>query len=241
MGQVDGRLDSRGAVLLRWREANGLKQASIARALPIPGADSTISQWESGRSAGGPSQPQVEALDARFAAAGCIADMYAAVQTPAGLDADQDWFHNFQGTSGPCWGWVRTSEAMTVTGFMDAGPFRLDLEVPPADGVFIQAYGFASNPAVHVRLDAPGWVDFGRGKIPAGLGVPIVDAVDFAIMGPGADPRPGVVFGCPRRPQTTFRSIGGLVRRAQVHVRSTRRGGQTNPDAHAEGTVWKQY
>lgn len=183
---VERRLDSRGAVLRRWREVKGLKQAAISRALDDSVGEPAISQWESGHRPSGPTQPQVEAIDRRFAANGCFSDMYAAVRTPTGLDADCDWFHNFQGTSGPCWGWVRTGHAGQVNGHLDVGPFRLEFEVPPGDGVFIQSFAFASNPAVHVHLETPGWVDFGRGLVPNELGVPVVVAVDYAVMGPGA-------------------------------------------------------
>ena len=179
-------LTHRGAILRRWRESKNLTQAAIGRiAVPEPVLHTTVSQWESGRSSG-LDLPTVRAIDARFSAAGCFTDICAAAGTPQGLDPDTDWFHNFQGPSGPCWGWARTPGPKPVAAFVDAGPFRLEFEVPPGDGVFIQAHAFASNPAVTVHLGEPGWVDFGMGVVPTDLGVPVVPAIDFAIMGPAA-------------------------------------------------------
>lgn len=191
----DGSLETPGDVLRRWRKSRNLTQGAVGRAVPPPegpvGA-SAISQWETGARRLGPTLSQVKAIDHRFGAEGAFTALYAATRTREALEPDTDWWHNFQGPSGPCWAWVRTLSSRPVSGVADAGPFRLDFEVPPGDGIFLQVYGFASNPAVHIELISPGWVDFGLGTIPGDLGVPIKDAVNFAVMGPRADRDPAV-------------------------------------------------
>ncbi|MEH0931438.1 helix-turn-helix transcriptional regulator [Micromonospora sp. CPCC 205558] len=177
------QLHSRAALLRWWRtEQSELSLEELARAVGVE-SPTTIHNWETGRT-DGPRPHQLAALDTCFGVGGTLHGLYAALRTPDALDATPRWWQNFQGESRPCWAWLRVAGGQPGVARIDAGPFRLDCEVPAGEGVFVQAYAFASNPAVIVRLDRPGWVDFGYGVLPTNIGTDVIDAVRFAVVGP---------------------------------------------------------
>ncbi|MFD5089805.1 helix-turn-helix domain-containing protein [Amycolatopsis thailandensis] len=180
------QLLSRPALLRYWRvELAGLGLDAVARAAGVE-SPTTIHNWEAGHT-DGPSLRQLAAVDERFDAGGTLRDVYLALRTPDALNSAEKWWCNFQGESGPCWAWLRVPGGQPGTAHVDAGPFRVDCEIPADTGVFLQAHAFASNPAVHVRIDGGGWVDFGYGIVPTGIGTLVVDAVDVAVVGPRAE------------------------------------------------------
>jgi hypothetical protein len=67
-------------------------------------------------------------------------------------------------------------------GSVNAGPFSVDIEVPPGLGIFLQAYAFTDNPPVHATLDIPGWVDFGYGLLPSEIDAQVIDAAQHAVI-----------------------------------------------------------
>ena len=175
-------LTSRAGLLGWWRTRHTtLGLDAVGRSVNVAAA--TVHNWESGHT-DGPGVEQLRALDARYGAGGALHGLYEALRTPKALDPAVGWWFNFQGESGPCWAWVRVDGDRAAQAEADAGPFRVEFEVPPRHGVFVQAWAFTSNPAVHVAIGAPGWVDFGYGELPADVGAPVVDAVDVAIVGP---------------------------------------------------------
>lgn len=177
------QLLSRAAFLRFFRaEVAGLPQEAVARAVGVQ-SPTTVHNWETGTT-DGPSLRQLAALDERFGAGGALRGVYLALRTPDALPPSEDWWCNFQGESGPCWAWLRVPGDRSGTAHLDAGPFRVDCEVPAGTGLFLQAYAFASNPAVRVRVEGGGWVDFGHGILPTGIGAPVVDATDVAVIGP---------------------------------------------------------
>lgn len=181
-GMAD-QLLSRAALLRYWRtELAGIRQGAVAKAVGVV-SPTTIHNWETGRT-DGPNLRQLAALDEWFGAGGALRGVYLALRTPDALLPAEDWWCNFQGEPGPCWAWLRVSGARPSTAHVEAGPLRVDCEIPVESGLFLQAYAFASNPAVHARIDGGGWVDFGHGILPSTIGAPVVDAVDVAVVGP---------------------------------------------------------
>ena len=176
------QLRSRPALLRYWRKRTGLTQEAVGKPLGVKSV-ATIHNWETGQT-DGPSPEQLEALDKQFAAGGALRDLYLALRTPDALTPTEHWWHNFQGTSGPCWAWLRVPGDQPATAHAEAGPFRVDCEVPPGTGLFLQAYAHAPNPPVHVRIDGGGWADYGHGILPADIGAPVVNAADTAVIGP---------------------------------------------------------
>lgn len=173
----------RRPVLLRWwrTEQSALSLEELARAAGVSPA--TMHNWETGRTEG-PSLRRLAVLDDRLGAGEVLHGLYVALRTPDALDAAPRWWRNFQGESRPCWAWLRVAGTQPGVARIDADPFRLDCAVPAGEGVFVQAYAFASNPAVTVELDRAGWVDFGYGVLPAGIGTDVIDAVKIAVIGP---------------------------------------------------------
>ncbi|RAO02161.1 hypothetical protein LAH08_02387 [Micromonospora noduli] len=179
-------LHHRPALLRWWRtEQSELSLEELARSIGVSPA--TMHNWETGQT-DGPSLQQLAMLDDRLGQGEVLHGLVVALRTPDAHDATPRWWRNFQGESRPCWAWLRVAGTQLGVARIDAGPFRLDCVVPAGDGVFVQAYAFASNPAVTVELDRAGWVDFGYGVLPADIGTDIVDAVNFAIIGPRDSP-----------------------------------------------------
>lgn len=176
----------RPALLRWWRtEQSELGLEQVAQAAGV--ATSTVHNWETGQT-DGPNPQQLAVIDDRLGAGGVLHGLYVALRTPDALDATPRWWRNFQGESRPCWAWLRVTGTKPGIARIDAGPFRIECMVPAGDGVFVQAYAFASNPAVTVQLGRPGWVDFGYGILPADIGTDVIDAVKFAVIGPRDSP-----------------------------------------------------
>ncbi|MBN6040015.1 helix-turn-helix transcriptional regulator [Amycolatopsis sp. 195334CR] len=94
----------------------------------------------------------------------------------------------------------------------------MDYEIPAGTGMFLQAYAFASNPAVHVRIDGGGWVDFGYGIMPTGIGAPVVDAVDVAVVGPRGELDQALVVASKSWLPHRFRSETGWFSNLKKHL-----------------------
>lgn len=182
-------LADRGRLLRWWRaELTELSLEAVARAVEVR-SQATVHNWETGHTEG-PSLAQLHAMDSRYGAGRTLEGLYAAIRTPRALQAAQQWWKNFQGPSGPCWAWLRVEGDQPGVARVEAGPFALDVDVPPSTGVFVQAYAFTDNPPVHVTMDLAGWVDFGYGIVPPQIGAAAVDAVEHGVIGarPSSDP-----------------------------------------------------
>lgn len=185
-----GPLADRGSLLRWWRtELTQLGLDAVARA--VDRSPTTVHNWETGRTEG-PSIDQLEEIDTRYKAGRALQGLYAAIRTPHALEAAAHWWMNFQGPSGPCWAWLRVDGEQSTTARVEAGPFALDVQVPPGSGVFVQAYAFTDNPPVHVVMRHAGWVDFGYGLVPPQIGVVVVDAAAGAVIGSRPLPDPAL-------------------------------------------------
>jgi hypothetical protein len=169
----------------------GRNQAAVVKVLGI--SKGTLSMWEGGSRR--PSFDQLVTLDACYGAGGALVDLALALGTPAGLPARHTWAHNPQGPSRPHWAWLRPPPGSgRVEAHLRWAAFGLGVAEPCGDnGVFVTSPVSMPNPAVWVRLARPGWVDFGRGEIPDGLGVPVVSALAAAEVAGGGHSAAGLV------------------------------------------------
>ena len=182
-------LADRGSLLRWWRtELTELSLEAVARAVGVR-SQATVHNWETGHTEG-PSVVQLRAMDARYDARRALEGLFTAIRTPHALQATRQWWMNFQGPSGPCWAWLRVEGDRSSVARIEAGPFAVDVDVPPGTGVFVQAYAFTNNPAIQVTMNLEGWVDFGYGAVPPQIGTVVVDAVEHAVIGarPSSDP-----------------------------------------------------
>ena len=163
-------------LLETWRlKVARMTQATASRAMSGAGSitSAAISQWESGLR--DVDDLWLSRLDTCYKAGGALYDVARAIDSPSGLNARLEWFHNFVGGSGPVWAWLRPqSEATHLAATLYWGPLRLRLQRRRCgrDGVMVVAPASIPNPPARVELDKPGWVDFGRGRIPRVLGIP---------------------------------------------------------------------
>ncbi|MFD5830523.1 helix-turn-helix domain-containing protein [Lentzea sp. NPDC060358] len=197
-----------GPALLRYfRTSAGLVRETVAAELNV--SQSTLFNWENGRTEG-LDRDRLVALDALYGAGGVLRDLYLALRTPDALLPTEQWWHNYQGLSRPCWVWLRTADGRPGTAQVIAGPFMADCEIPAEDGVFLQVYASAPNPAVHVRIDGGGWADFGAGVIPANIGARVLNAVDLAVVGSRDNPDNALVVAARSwLPHTEYKGQSG--------------------------------
>lgn len=105
-----------------------------------------------------------------------LGGLWRSFDTPLALPADTVWMHNFT-QQGLCWVWLRLAEpdpsagARLVWGELEGRTPAL------GSGLLLTMPRTISNPPLQVHLDAPGWVDFGRGHVPAR----VRDAVALAL------------------------------------------------------------
>jgi transcriptional regulator with XRE-family HTH domain len=219
-------------LLRTWRnDVAALPQTDVVTRLGI--SKGTLSMWESGSRR--PNIDQLRALDACYGAGGALVDLALALGTPAGLPARHIWAHNPQGPSAPHWAWLRPLPGEgRIEALLRWAAFGHEVdEITGGDarGVFVTTPVSMPNPAAWIRLARPGWVDFGRGEVPAELGIPRVPALAGAQVAGGGHSAAGLVaphivdrfLGDPVFAQAVLRFFGDrpdLV----VQVFSTRQG-----------------
>jgi transcriptional regulator with XRE-family HTH domain len=179
-------------VLRTWRQhvAALSQEAAAARVGVSKGA---LSMWESGKRR--PSHTGLGALDTCYGAGGALVDVALALGTPRGLPARHTWAHNPPGPSRPHWAWIRASPgSRRIRAHLRWAAFAFDCSEPCDDrGVVVAIPVSMPNPAAWVHLAEPGWVDFGRGEIPAALGIPVLDALGGAYVAGGGHSAAGLV------------------------------------------------
>lgn len=176
--------EAQGGLVRSWRRHAGLSQADVAAHLHT--VKPAISNYESaGRDI---SFETMKLLDDLFGAGGALFDMAQALGTPTALTARERWvFHpetprpvvtaHFGADTARC-GWVLLRpqpEHGRVDATLSWGPIAFDISTAcDDDGIFVQLPAEARPATVAVRLQAPGWVDQGRGPAPAHLGRPVI-------------------------------------------------------------------
>jgi hypothetical protein len=176
-------------LLQAWRsEVAGLTQAEAKEALYLASRGS-LSGWETG------ARPvpidRLRDIDECYGAGGTLVDLAMALGTPAALPARRTWTHNFSGSGGPVWMWLRpTPGAGKVVATARWAAFAYDCaELCDDRGIFGVAPASMPNPALWVELPEPGWVDFGEGVLPPQLGLRTIEAMSVArVVGDGHSP-----------------------------------------------------
>lgn len=165
-----------GWLLRTWRiDVARLRASHVAAELGV--TRSTVSNWESGLRS--PDPAILVRLDQCYQAGHALSDLAAALTTPRGLDPRATWWHNFDPGSGPVWAWIRPGDHRHRIGIgMSWGPLGLRLDRACDErGLIVTLPVSVANPAVRGDLDTPGWVDFGRGHIPAELTIPTISSL----------------------------------------------------------------
>jgi transcriptional regulator with XRE-family HTH domain len=193
----------RGAILRAWREYAGVSNAQLAQDLPTSPA--SISMWESGERASRTSSrmPQISAISRALGLpadqAIALEEMWSAAGSVTVVTPRLRWAHNFQAPSA-AWAWVRPREVaadgtatLQVTNWWgEALQGSRNFTCGPA-GVLVVYATTVTNPPLEVSLSNPGWVDFGRGRIPADiaerLGAVLIDAREIIAFSMPVDPQ----------------------------------------------------
>lgn len=168
-----------GAVLTTWRAHAGFDQQQVAARLQPASSVGALSTWERDRRR--PSWERIAELDDVYGAGGALVDLAGALDSPVGLPSRRVWSHNFRSEPGPVWAWLRPETPGVLQAVLRWGAFGIDLRHEcTRRGVLVCVPTSFTNPAGWVILREPGWVDFGRGRPPTELGIPIIEALDHA-------------------------------------------------------------
>jgi transcriptional regulator with XRE-family HTH domain len=184
----------RGEVLRAWREYAGVSNAQLAHDLPASPA--SISMWESGERASRSNShmPQISAISKALGLpaeqAMALEGMWSAAGTVTVLPSRLRWAHNFQEPPTPAWAWVRPAvtgadgvASLQVTNWWSEALQGSKEFACGTGGVFLLYATTVTNPPLEVSLATAGWVDFGRGRVPAdvaaSIGATVIDARDI--------------------------------------------------------------
>lgn len=164
----------RGLLLERWiDDVVRLPRSIIARRLRV--GRSTLSNWIR--------DPErfpknVGSLDAALGAEGVFESLCWACTTSSSSPPRRSWDHSFEDdVLAPVWAWVRPAVAGRCTVDFRLGVLALRSEFDASlEGCFVTSPVGVRNPPIRVTMDPPGWVDFGVGRVPSELGIPVVAA-----------------------------------------------------------------
>ena len=177
-------------LLASWRVVAGLSPEEVAFRLGV--SPSTVRSWERRQHEEGKvgrhrpvrserelSESNLTQLDQIYGAGGALADISFALATPFVLPPSRSWWHNFPSSGGPIWAWIRSDESRHIAVQLSCGPIRMKLTRACTElGAIVSAPLSIENPPVKVEfISGRGWVDFGVGNVPSGLGIPVVGAI----------------------------------------------------------------
>jgi len=171
------RWQGQGDIVRWWRTAIAeISQRDLAHRLSV--RPSTLSNWESGARAISISRSEI---DAAMNAGGALASLMWSVRGVDGLDARRRWSHVFPGASTPVWAWVRSTDSfIAVVGEWGVARLEYQTDAGP-NGAFITLNSSVAESPIVMELGEPGWVEFGRGKIPSTIpGATVIDAATRA-------------------------------------------------------------
>lgn len=178
MRQDSEILDSFGSLLTAWQRSRRYRLSELSKRLPSKRGDTAIANMKAGRRVN-ITKAQLDGFDDALKAGGAFADLVRALGTRGGLPPRSEWTHNFDNTQGSVWFWIRMPIGTPqLRAELHWGPLKLSVDRPIGDeGLFITSPSSVSNPPLVVSLDGDGWVDFGRGRLPRGLGLPVMAGI----------------------------------------------------------------
>ncbi|MDA8393278.1 MAG: helix-turn-helix transcriptional regulator [Actinomycetota bacterium] len=177
---------SLGWLLRGWRKCVGMNASTVASLLGV--GRPAVSNWESGLRR--PDAAKMARLDAAYGAGGALVDMAVALPSTGALPAREVWRHNYGSGGGPVWGWVRLPAGATEARLsIRWGPLSVRANVRGGtDGLVVSVPVSVVNPGARVELSQPGWVDFGQGVVPDGLGLPVMNGFSDLKLASRTDP-----------------------------------------------------
>lgn len=163
-----------GDILRWWRTAVArVSQRELADRLMV--RPSTLSNWESGLRA---ISIGYQDVDAGLDADGVLASLMWGFGSVEGLSAHQRWSHVFAGESTPVWAWVR-GDTHIMSFVAEWGVARVTSQIEMGvNGGFLTVNNSVAESPVIMELRHKGWVEFGRGELPANI--PGAHQVDVA-------------------------------------------------------------
>ncbi len=176
-------------VLNQWRKnVTGITQAELGRRMNV--GEPAVSAWMTRKTyrqrltdrAGdwkpGTAPPlNVEYDEALEAEDRIVTQLMWAAATEQVLPPTVKWDHNYPSWARRPWIWIRAEEG-PIQAVVRHGVFETEYRGAIGKwGVFITFRAAVNHPPVRVKLDRPGWVDFGRGPVSSEFGADIFDAM----------------------------------------------------------------
>lgn len=162
----------RARILRAWRHYENLSVSELAARTRM--GTSTLSMLEHGSRGRRPAASldtvrsiarSLELSDDHTAA---LIDLWTAADSVKALPPRVSWAHNFPGSKGPAWVWLRPASHGSTTAQLRWGmPLaKLVASGKQPSGALVQFPASVPAPAFDVTLSQPGWADFGRGVVP---------------------------------------------------------------------------
>ncbi len=169
---------SQGDILRWWRtEVLGLSQQDVAQRLSVK--PSALSNWERGARN---ISINLERLDELLDGDGVLEGLLWSFGTPKGIRPRHVWTYVYPGASTPVWLWFRSPTArIDVIGEWGVARMEPTFDLGP-NGAFVTLSVSVGESPIVIALSEPGWVDFGRGRLPPSIpGAEVVSAVDLLL------------------------------------------------------------
>ncbi len=178
------RVDVKPNLSLR-QAAQRAQQAALQLGIDASFGHTKIAHWETRGPRLNNNIPNygLVVLDAAYKADGALLAIARALSTPKALEPSWEWAYTFQSPpqkaqfmgilqhDGPVWAWIRPGpkEPNKIDVNVRWGLFRVKIsQACDQNGLFLTCPVSTNHPALFVNWNnSPGWVDFGRGQIPA--------------------------------------------------------------------------
>jgi transcriptional regulator with XRE-family HTH domain len=184
-------------------------------------------------------------LDEALGAEGTLLHLLWSLAAPQGLEPSRTWTHVYRGPSTPVWMWIR-SPSPSIQVEAEWGLYRLSVETElPPNGLFLCVGASVDQSPIVVLLSEPGWIEFGRGPLPASLpAAKLIEAVDVmepsSVNGDGFQALLARSLRSAARQQPTFNGsraakLPSSVSRFLARLRQDARAVPANPVVLPEG------
>lgn len=157
----------------RWR-TDVARQTARQTAARLAVSPAALSQWETGTKR--LPYERLQQLDETYAAQGLLIDMAHGIAALQTLPPRRTWDFNPSPTKKGVWVWILSGSEETISGRASQAFFYVRVDNAGANtGTLLFLDESVPNPAIRVDLDSPGWVAFGHGRPPQGLGIDLID------------------------------------------------------------------